>query len=868
MMQSFNSNHKKVFSQSILRGLIGLMLLFFTLLLFTATVAASGKMEVALGEQVILEAESLTVGREYKWVVTKAGDILNTQEGNVFDFTFDQQGEHIINLAVEDPFGISQNTTVHVMVGGRYSTPVTGDSGTVFDVPLRADLSTLPAMDENGTVRIVGDRGYIAFDIAPRADVLEFRLDRNIYVDSDQNGIPNDDIDNADDPSYLRGGIWQAEYRSDESTDVVAELTVVNTSGSTSKTQVDVQFVQPGSTGELEAVLDTLPPRSDNDGKIYVYNDQGKVAFYARRSQGDILEYRIDANIYVDSDGDGVPDNDIDNRTDDSFETGDVWVTPYKNTDEPVAAQLIVVRADGKGSVISREVVFIDRPSSDSGSASDGSIQLNADKSLVLRGDPITFVVDGLEFSLDNYTFEWDFNGDTDIDQTIEGDNQVTYIYDVPGLQQASVRVQDQDGNRASFTKEIQVNDLALTTANFEYVLEGKTVQFQNTSTVGSSVESQSLSYKWNFGETDEVNYAAQNDQIGVENPTYSYLEPGNYSITLTVTDADGGTDTKATEIILEGVSEVDAPADDSEGSLLGMIFRVILYLLLIVVILILTFLVGMLTFLKVKHPDLVFEELIDELKLKILRLLGMQDALDDEFSSGSSPSPVDGVAVTGGKIPPYHPKNKPLDPPQPKSVSEKVQPETSKKVPPKTESKNKSDISLTPKTNLDNPNAPVPDWLKKENRAPITPPKKTVIEAESEVIEPEKKSSSFQANTTKKPPVPTVSQAQSTQAKVAPKPLSTSPKSHQNVPPATSQVQKPPLPKQTPLTPPVAKSSSNAAPQSSPSRPQAESGYSHSTSSQSTQASPSADFSQKKDEKKEEDLSGSDGPVPEWLKK
>jgi len=746
----------------------GLALLFFFFLAFQ--VLASGKMEVPLGGRVILEAESLTVGKDYKWVVTKEGVILNTQAGNVFSYTFDQQGEHVINLAVEDPFGISQNTTVQVMVGGRYSAPVEGGSGTVFDIPLQADLSTLPSADANGVVRVLGDEGRVVFDIAPRADVLEYRLDRNIYVDSDQNGIPNDDIDNEADPSYLLGGLWQTTYSQTESTQLAAALTVVNTSGKTSTTDVEIGFGPFDSGGELLAILDTLPPRRSNDGKIYVYEDQNEVAFYTRRSEGQILEYRIDANINVDSDGDGVADNDIDNQNDDSFETGDVWMTTYQNTGEPITAQLIVVGAGGKGSRIQREVVFISRSDTDSETPSDATIVLNADKSFVLKGDPISFSVDGLAYSLDNYNFEWDFNGDAEIDQVTEGQNSVTYIFDSPGLKQVSVRVQDQDGNRASFTKEIQVQDLQVTGANFEFTVDGKTVQFQNNSTVSAELESQNLSYTWSFGDTDEDNYAAQNDQIGVENPRYSYLEAGTYSVSLTVTDASGDSDTSVMDVVIEGLGgggEVEQGGEKS-GSIFGTVFKVILYLLLGIVVLILLGLVGMLIFLKLQHPDLVFEELVDELKMKILKLLGMQDALEDDYEMDSSPA--DKTAMTGGKIPPYHPKNKPIEPLKPK---EEIKPEP------------KKEPSVTPEVSPGS-NAPTPDWLKKDTVPSNSTSKKEVIEAESEVV---------------------------SSTPVAPK--------------------KPEAPR-----PPVSESSG------------------------------SADFSQKPDEAKGEDLSQGDGPVPEWLKK
>ena len=47
--------------------------------------------------------------------------------------------------------------------------------------------------------------------------------------------------------------------------------------------------------------------------------------FLLSLSEGDIIHYRVDENIAVDSSGDGNPANDIDNRTDPSLYRG----TPF-----------------------------------------------------------------------------------------------------------------------------------------------------------------------------------------------------------------------------------------------------------------------------------------------------------------------------------------------------------------------------------------------------------------------------------------------------------------------------------------------------------------------------------------------------------
>ena len=453
------------------------------LVLTTSSVMASGKMEIRLGDSVSLQSED-TTGGTHKWVVRHGKEILSTQSTSSFSYTFNQQGEYEVVLTITDSAGATKSTTVFVLVGDRYSSPVTNGSsveGGVFDVPLSVGYATLPLQTSQRSVHILGDEGRVVFDIGVRDDILEYRIDRNIFVDSDGNGIANDDIDNADHSSYLLGGIYQTKYLASESNKIAAEITIVNKLGQKAKTQVEIIFDSlPSKDGNVVAVLDTLPPLNSEDKKVYVWDDLHTVGFYARRSQGDIIEYRIDKNIFVDSDGDGNPSNDIDNRSDSSFKTGDVWTAAYAKTDDQIIAQLIVVGRGGSGSRIQREIKFTDKPVFEAPeiSPTDSVIQLVADKEFVQKEDPINFEVVGLSQSLDNYIFNWDFDGDGEVDQSVEGDSTVSYIYDTPGIQLAKVSVEDVDGNEATFSLDVLVKDIAVTTADFEYAVEGDTGDF------------------------------------------------------------------------------------------------------------------------------------------------------------------------------------------------------------------------------------------------------------------------------------------------------------------------------------------------------------------------------------------------------
>jgi PKD repeat protein len=708
------------------------LLLFIT---FVSAVSASGKMEVPLGEKVTLQADTSVAGT-YKWVVTKGRDIVSTQTGSIFSHTFDIQGEYKINLTATDASGAIKSTDVNVLVGDRYSAPTgagSSGSGDVIDAPLRVHVDTLPTTTSEQSVHIAGDEGRVVFDIASRPDILEYRIDRNVYKDSDGNGIANDDIDNADHSSYLLGGVWQTRYQASESNKIAAEITVVNTAGLKSKTQVEIIFGSaPAKEGNVVAILDTLPVFDQTDQKIYVYGDKDTVAFYPRRSQGDIIEYRIDKNIFVDSDGDGNPANDIDNRNDLSFKSGEVWLTDYTKTDQQIIAQLIVVGRGGTGSRIQREIEFTDAPEvsyEETSGQTESVIQLAADKPFAQKGDPVVFSVSGLAQDLKNYIFEWDFNGDGEADQTVEGENTVTYIYDSAAIQPVKVKVMDLDGNEASFTLDFLVKDVASTRADFDYEIDGLTVNFTNLSEASPTLTSRILDYTWSFGDTDPDNYEAQRGKTGSENPSYTYVEPGTYVVTLTVVDSDQVTDTRSAEIVIaapEGYEETVAGEDtevsegtpasgERSGSVIGAIFKWVLYIILFVIALIVLIISGLLIFLKIQHPDLVFEELIDELKIKLLAMMGVHEMIEPVAPAQEAPATPSAAAP--------------------------VTPEPSKEVPlaepesPAAESAPEEDLSKA--------DAPMPDWLKpKQPRQGETPadspaaeevPQKEVIEGEVE---------------------------------------------------------------------------------------------------------------------------------------
>ena len=694
-----------------------IVLVLILILLPTVNTFASGKLEARIGEKVILQGLNVQSGSHYKWVIKKGSDIIDIQTNPMFNYSFIEQGEYNVNLVQTDSLNNIKTTSILVLVGDKYTSIVGKDrlNSNILNVPFTVELQTLPELQSDSTVHVLGD-GKVIFDIGvTRSDVIEYRIDKNIFVDSDGNGVANDDIDNSGDDSYLLGGMWHAQYDLSDLDKIVSEITLVTSSGEKAKKQVEMIFDSPvRSTGDPVAILDIVPYPDSSDQLVHLYNDEEEVGFYLKHSEGKILEYRIDKNIFVDSDSDGNPANDIDNINDISFKTGDGWMTTYKKSDQQIIAQLIVVGEGGKGSKVQRGLWFTDKPKPKFDLVeTSGGVYLSADKDFVLKGDPITFTVDGLPGSPEEYTYEWDFDGDDIVDKTTEGINEVIHIYEIADIYDVKVVIKDLDGNSVDAILTILSKDVVSTISDFDFVIDGNTVTFTNKSVPALNLANKNLSYNWSFGDTEVESYEKQKDQIGLENPKYTYNKAGTYIVSLTVKDSEDITHTKTAEIIigadLEIVDEISEPMsstvikDNKEsGSIIVKLLKIVLYLILIVIILALLIFGGFLVFLKVQHPDLTLEELIDELKIKLLGMMGVHDMIEE--------IPVDDPVGT--------PMREESQPAPSAILSETSEPESEPKVMPQQES------------------GPTPDWLKTPE--PITPapePKLDVIEGE--VVEP-----------------------------------------------------------------------------------------------------------------------------------
>ncbi len=590
---------------------------------------ASGQLIIQPGEPVMISGETTLVDPSTTWTITQAGTVINTLSTPEFEHAFFEPGDYQVTLLVVDAAGNTEESHLDILVGASANE----------QLPLKAVFHSLPAANTAGIVQLDAEKPQVILHAAESAgDIVEYRFDKNIAVDSDGDGDPANDIDNQADASLYTGSPWGISFSS-LATTITARLTVVDEEGSTDSSDITFQ-AKPAANpaAPLVANIATVPSITQG-GEMLLVGDSAEAVLFFGDSTGDIIQYRFDKNIAVDSDGDGDPANDIDNKNHPSFLTGEPHqVTLRKADGDTQIFQLIVVSDEGKGSRIRRKVVFTEPeplPVPEGPIILSPKLFLDHDQAVV--GETVTMHVFGAP---QNTRISWDFQNDGEIDASGER-AFAKYAYETAGDFRPTVTLV-LDEQVTTVSEDIRVVSApesapttALPTADFSHIIEGGTLRLTDLSSADPRLEDDSLVYLWSFGDGETSNEAA---------PTYTYDEVGSYTVALEVTDSAGNKTKKAIEIAIAEVgsasietpnespgaaespatsptetepvstetpatSPVATPMPTDRGSLLGGIFKFILFLLLFLILL----LGGYFVFRKIHDPDRSFGEIIDD---------------------------------------------------------------------------------------------------------------------------------------------------------------------------------------------------------------------------------------------------------------
>jgi len=170
-------------------------------------------------------------------------------------------------------------------------------------------------------------------------------------------------------------------------------------------------------------------------------------------------------------------------------------------------------------------------------------------ENMTLTFDASSSTAEGFNDTIIKY--EWDFGDGTpkiikEGNYTNPPDPTVTHAYTTPGNYTITLNVTDNEGLWSTTTKPIEILPEFGPTADFEWSpyqpWVNQTITFNaSKTTLGWCAKTARFSpianYTWDFGDGTSP--------ITITNPiiTYNYTQPGNYSVTLTVTDEDGRID-------------------------------------------------------------------------------------------------------------------------------------------------------------------------------------------------------------------------------------------------------------------------------------------------------------------------------------
>ncbi|MEI7511332.1 MAG: PKD domain-containing protein [Candidatus Peregrinibacteria bacterium] len=131
----------------------------------------------------------------------------------------------------------------------------------------------------------------------------------------------------------------------------LGEFLINVTAKSGNETETTTIFVEVSTNAptfsKSGAIIETLPARTEGDGKIHLSGPRAEVAFFFSKSTGSIKQYAFDGDIFSDADGNGTIDDDIENKGDPSFFTGSAFSKVYENKGVPIRARLTVTDTAG-----------------------------------------------------------------------------------------------------------------------------------------------------------------------------------------------------------------------------------------------------------------------------------------------------------------------------------------------------------------------------------------------------------------------------------------------------------------------------------------------------------------------------------------
>lgn len=172
-----------------------------------------------------------------------------------------------------------------------------------------------------------------------------------------------------------------------------------------------------------------------------------------------------------------------------------------------------------------------------------GQAQANFVFNVACKGDSTTLISTSTVTPPDTITYwSWDLNGDF-----VFGDDYgpvITHYWPIPGNYDVGLRIYTGLGLMESIFRQVPISDVVADFSAENFCLGDVTKFFNKSITFNCDINK----YEWSFGTTYLSN---------LENPTYHYLTPGNYNVTLTVYTSNGCQVSKSKIIFISEVPDI-----------------------------------------------------------------------------------------------------------------------------------------------------------------------------------------------------------------------------------------------------------------------------------------------------------------------
>jgi PKD repeat protein len=176
-----------------------------------------------------------------------------------------------------------------------------------------------------------------------------------------------------------------------------------------------------------------------------------------------------------------------------------------------------------------------------------------------IEGELLTFEVTWTDPGTDTFTHVWDFGDGSPL---VTGGAVESHVFEDDGTYGVTVTVADDDGGMDSATTVVAIANVDPTITAID-VPDGAEGDLLTLSGVATDPSVDVLTYTWDFGDGEPV---ATGDTV-----THAWADDGSWTVTLTVTDDDGGSATTTGTALISNVApsltSMTGPATGDEGS-------------------------------------------------------------------------------------------------------------------------------------------------------------------------------------------------------------------------------------------------------------------------------------------------------------